>query len=64
MKVKSEIYEGEVKRGVCGGWGDCSSGLYIDEDKIENFISEYEDKYIRLTIEVIQNPKSNKDSGL
>jgi hypothetical protein len=52
---KATIFEGKIKRNVFGSWEDCSPGLYLDTDKIETIFNRYENKNIRITVEILED---------
>lgn len=59
MLVEKKTYEGEIRRDVFGSWEDCSPGLYIDHDMVETIVGEFENRKVRITIEVIDDDSSD-----
>lgn len=63
-----QVYEGEVKTDIYGTWSDCSPGLYIGDDLLVGReggspFYDYRGKRIRITIEEVEEPNDNDDSG-
>ena len=59
MLVEKKTYEGKIRRDVFGSWEDCSPGLYIDHDMVETIVGEFENRKVRITIEVIDDDSSD-----
>ena len=48
-----KIIEGKIVRNPYGDWDDVDKGLYCNDDNINDLLSDYEGKNIRITIEEI-----------
>jgi hypothetical protein len=53
ITLYKQTYEGEISTNRFGKWADCSPGLYLDTDKIEEIIKQFIGQRVRLTIETL-----------
>jgi len=54
---KLKVIEGKVIQNPYGNWDDVDKGWYVDEEDILSIIQDYEDKKIKITIELIEPEK-------
>lgn len=52
-----KVIEGKVIQNPYGDWDDVDRGWYIDGENILSLIQDYEDKKIKITIELVKEEK-------
>lgn len=61
MERTTRTIEGAVKRDPYGSWSDCSPGLYLDGNNIEDIFRVYRNRKIRVTIEELPSGGDSDD---
>ncbi|MCK9542081.1 MAG: hypothetical protein M0R03_08635 [Novosphingobium sp.] len=53
-----DIIRGKVQKDIYGSWDDCSPGLYVGSDHIENILDDWRGKRVKITIEEIKDDEN------